>query len=269
MTMGSILKKRNLNYVLGLLLLTACVACEKVIDLNLNNADPVIVIDGGINDLVEVQAIRVSKTYKFTDPNHFNGVKGAKVSLKGSDGSTINYLESSTPGLYQTTKLRGRYGVTYTMTVTSEGQTYTASSKMPARVALESLTFKELNFSGRKRNYIVANYTDPKGIENQYLSTIKVKGKVEYNSASEDRFNDGNKISDVLFYQLDDLSKGDTLAVELRCIDRAVFKYFYSLGQNTGNGQPVAPANPPTNLSNGALGIFSAHTSSTRKATIK
>lgn len=244
-------------------------SCEKIIDLKLDNAEPVIVIDAGISDQNESQVVKISKTYSFTEPNKFNGVSGAKVVLTRPNGSTVNYSEIS-PGVYTTVKMRGVSGTKYTLDVTFEGKTYTASSTMPARVVLDSLTFKQFNLFSKTNTYIAVNYSDPGLVENQYRYILRVKGKIEADVANEDRFNDGNKVSDVIFYKIDDLVAGDSLDVQFQCIDRNVYRYFYSLGQiNGGSGPPVAPANPVSNFNNGALGVFNAHTSSKRSLVIK
>lgn len=243
--------------------------CEKIVDLKLDNANPVLVIDGGINDQNQNQLVKVSKTYNFTEPNRFNGVSGATVVLTRPNGSTVNYTEVS-PGIYQTVRMRGVAGSKYILNVTVDGKTYTASSTMPAKVNLDSLTFKQFNFFGEENTYVAVNYTDPAGVENQYRYILKAKGKIEEDMVSEDRFNNGNKVSDVIFYKVDDLVAGDTVGVDFQCIDRNVYRYFYSLGQNNGSGgPPVAPANPVSNFNNGALGIFNAHTTSKRAIVIK
>lgn len=253
----------------GTLILVFFAGCEKEIDLKLDNAAPVVVIDGGVSDLNEVQKVFISKTYNFTEPNKFNGASGAKVVLTGTGITPVNYTELS-PGVYQSPKFKGKPGVKYELTVTLEGKTYTASSVMPERVILDSLTFKTFNLFGKEKTYVAANYKDPAGIQNQYRYILTVKGVVEEDVVSEDRFNDGNAVANVIFYELDDLVKGDSLRVEFQCIDRNVYRYFFSLGQNSGGGgPPVSPANPPSNFSNGALGVFNAHTSSTRTAVLK
>jgi len=244
-------------------------SCEEVIDLKLDNSESLIVIDGGISDQNENQLVKVSRTYNFTEPNKFNGVSGATVVLTRPNGSKISYNEVS-PGVYQSVKFRGLSGSKYTLDVTVGGKTYTASSIMPGRVLLDSLTFKQFNFFGSTNNYMAVNYNDPVGIPNQYRYILKSKGKTEEDMVSEDRFTDGNKVSDVIFYKLEHLEIGDSLHVELQCIDRNVYRYFYSLSQSKGEGgPPVAPSNPVSNFSNGALGIFNAYTSSKRSAVIK
>ena len=264
----------NGNVKLGAGLLTVFLilglfsACEKVIDLKLDNVTPVIVIDGGVNDLNENQLVRISRTYSFTEANKFNGISGAKVVLTGSDGTLINYTATS-PGVYSSPKFKGIPGTTYKLTVNVENKTYTASSTMPKKVILNLLTFKDFTLAGKNRKYVAVIYDDPPGVPNFYHSIIRFKGKVKFDVATDDRFNDGNKVNDVLFYDLKDMVPGDTIAVEFQCVDDAVHRYFFSLGQNLGESQPVSPANPPSNFDNNALGVFSAYTSSARKALVK
>lgn len=268
--MKSMNLKKYTRYAFVVIAVSTFSACKKVIDLQLDEAVPVIVIDGGISDLNENQIVKVSKTYSFTEPNKFNGVSKANIVLK-ADGKALAVFVETEPGIYKSpTKFKGKPGVRYDISVTFEGKTYEASSIMPARVALDALTFKTFNFFGGNKSYIVANFSDPAGVANQYRYILKTKGVVEEDAVSEDRFNDGNKVENVIFYELDDLVKGDSVHVEFQCIDRNVYRYFYSLGQNSGQGgPPVSPANPPSNFSNGALGIFNAHTSSSRTAVIK
>nr|WP_068890483.1 DUF4249 domain-containing protein [Pedobacter panaciterrae] len=262
------MKKRNiLGFVFAILV--GLTGCEKVIDLKLDNAAPQLVIYGGLSDKVDNHLVMISKTYDFTDPNRFNAVSGAKVIVRNEEGNTIEYVEVS-GGVYQSPKFRGQSGKKYTLDVTFEGKIYTASSTMPDKVPLDSLTFKDFSFFGKTSTYVAANYNDPKGVQNQYRYILTVKGKVEADAVSEDRFDDGNTIANVIFYKLDDLVSGDTIDVEFQSIDRNVYRYFYSLGQNSGGGgPPVAPANPPSNFNNKALGIFNACSTSKKTVVIK
>lgn len=261
---------KSLGYV-AVILLTALLfyGCEDVIDLELDNADPVIVIDGGLSDQFEIQEVKVSTTYGITERNKFEGVKGAKLVLTSSNGGTVNYTEVS-PGVYRTGSFRGRTGISYTLNVTVGNKTYKATSVMPAPVLLDSLTFKEFTFFDEKNSYIAANYNDPAGTPNQYRYILKTKGVVEEDMVSEDRFDDGNRVANVIYYKLNDLVSGDMVEVEFQCVDRNVYRYFYSLNQIKGEGgPPVAPTNPPSNFSNGALGVFSAHTVSKKAVVLK
>jgi hypothetical protein len=262
--------KRTIIQIIALLTIisSTLTGCEKVINLELKDSEPVIVIYGEINDQAENQYVRISKTYNFTDPNKFNAVSGARVIVTSQTGSVINFSEI-TPGVYQSPRFRGRTGVTYSLDVTVEGKKYSAMSKMPEKVFLDSLNFREVSFFGKNSTHLVANFLDPVGIQNQYRYLLSIKNKIEEDLVSEDRFNDGNEVANTIYHELNDLEKGDEIELDLQCIDRNVYRYFYAFGQNVGEGgPPVAPANPPSNFSNGALGIFSVHTSSKRIAKV-
>lgn len=251
------------------LIITFLSGCEKVIDLELKDSEPVVVIYGDINDQTDNQYVRISRTYSFTEPNKFNAVTGARVIVTTQAGSVINYSEI-TPGVYQSPKFRGRTGVSYTLDVTVDGKKFTAVSTMPQKVILDSLNFREVSFFGNNSLHLVANFLDPKDIQNQYRYVLSVKSKVVEDVVSEDRFNDGNTVANTIYHELNDLEPGDDIELDLQCIDRNVYRYYYAFGQNLGEGgPPVAPANPPSNISNGALGIFSVHTSSKRIAKVK
>ena len=63
---------------------------------------------------------------------------------------------------------------------------------------------------------------------------------------------------------------GDKIHVEMQSIDNNVFTYYSALLQiSGGNGGTATPTNPPSNISNGALGYFSAHTTDTQTFVIE
>lgn len=242
--------------------------CEKVINLELKDSDPKVVIYADINDQTDFQFVRISRTYNFTEPNKFNGATGARVILTTQSGAVINFSEI-TPGVYQSPRFRGRAGQSYTLDVTLDGQKYTAVSTMPEKVYLDSLNFRQVSFFGKTSTHIVANFEDPLDVQNQYRYLLTVKGKVVEDVVSEDRFNNGKRVSNTIYHDLNDLKVGDPIELELQCVDRNVYKYYFSFGQNMGEGgPPVSPSNPLSNFSNGALGVFSVHTSSIRIAKV-
>ena len=134
---------------------------------------------------------------------------------------------------------------------------------MPFPVVPDSVGFKKLSFFGNANIYPTVYYKDPLSVQNQYRYLLKINNKPQADIVFEDRFNDGNAVSDVIIYDGDDIKSGDIINIEMQCIDRNVFKYYFAISQIGGNGgPPVAPANPDSNISNGALGIFSAYTKS-------
>ena len=64
-----------------------------------------------------------------------------------------------------------------------------------------------------------------------------------------------------------DIQLGDYVTLSMYCVDVNTYDYFRELAQQQSTGTfaavlftDVAPSNPATNLSGGALGYFSAHT---------
>lgn len=255
--------------VLPLFALSLFSSCEKVIDLELKDAEPKIVIEGNLNNQFENQYVRISKTVPFSTSNSFNGFKGAKVTLSTSGGISVNFTETS-DGLYKSPQFKGIPGQTYKLEVLAEGKVYTAESTMPSPVIPDSVGFKKLSFFGTTSIFPTIFYKDPAKIQNQYRYILQINNKFQSDIVTEDRFNDGNEVSDIIIFDGDDLKSGDTINIEMQSIDRNVFKYYFAISQINGNGgPPVAPANPDSNFNNGALGVFSAYTKSSVSVVLK
>jgi hypothetical protein len=166
--------------------------------------------------------------------------------------------------LYTTTTITGIPKHTYLLSVSAEGKQYTASSTMPGTVALDSVTFAEnTDFNNKKEINAVVNFRDPSAAGNYYQFTERLNGKLVPNIfVFEDRLSNGRYIEQPLFNDSAYLKKGDTLSLSMFCVDKNMYNYFFTLLNVTGNNnfQSATPANPITNISNGALGYFSAHT---------
>ena len=238
-------------------------------ETDLQTAEPAIVIDAILNDQFENQFVRISKTIPFDQNNTLNGVKGAKVTLSAVNRAPVSFTEMS-EGVYRSSRFRGIPGTSYHLEVVADGKTYTARSTMPLSVWPDSISFKSITFLEKSRLYPAVNYKDPKNIQNQYRYILRVNNIIEADQVSEDRFNDGNNVSDLIIFDGDGLKSGDKVGIEIQSIDRNVFKYYFAISQIGGNGgPPVAPANPVSNFDNGALGIFNACTKLIFNVTLK
>lgn len=246
-------------------------SCEKVIELNLDQTAPKIVIEGIFTDLDVKHLVSISYTKNFDAVNKKVSVSGALVVLMQENGPTITFLEEKKTGNYYSNRFKGIPGKKYTLTVISNGQKYTAISTMPAVVPIDSLNQIELSFFGETRKLVQVNYKDPSGVENFYYKRIFVNGfkKANFNVES-DRFNDGKDVKNTVFVSDPELKVGDIVKIQFLTIDENIFKYLFSISQISGNGgPPTTPANPTSNFSNGALGYFSASTLSTDSLIIK
>jgi hypothetical protein len=247
-------------------------SCKKVIDLDLRDASGQLVIEGNVTNTAGPQYVRISRNVPFTDPNNYPAVSGATVSISDSLGNTYPLTESPA-GTYSNKQLTGVDGQTYSLSVTTGGKTYTAKSKMPQTVVLDSIASKAaiLNSGGDKR-LISVYFKDPAGVPNQYRFILTVNGiQVKAIFSFDDEFIDGRDVTLDLQQTDIDIHPGDTVTVEMQCIDKPVYKYWFALSQEQADnpGGQVAPANPTTNITPATLGYFSAHTTQVLTLAVK
>jgi hypothetical protein len=256
---------RNFLYILifaaWVLFLTSC---EKVLDLELESVDQVLVIEGTVEENGQGAIVRISKTTDYYSDGTTNPVSGASVRIINGKGFSAQ-LDENSPGVYTSPNIKGRSGQTYSLVVEYDGKTYQASSYMGSRPEILDLQMAYLDGMGIiDSGYSIATYLhDPDGEENFYRIRYLKNGKVVTGAYSIVTFSDklfnGKDIgldSGYLVFQ-----KNDTVMVELMAIDEAVYKYFSTL-DNILEGiapQSAAPANPVSNISGGALGYFSAY----------
>jgi len=141
MHMNSLIK--SIVFFLGIIFLFSC---ETVIDPTLQTAEPILVVDAWVNNKPEPQVIKLTETQPYFDQSLPQGVSGAQVIVAGSDGSEYVFLESATSGQYTWTpgvdEVFGETGVTYTLTIVAEGETYQSITRMGRVPAIDSITFR-------------------------------------------------------------------------------------------------------------------------------
>jgi hypothetical protein len=247
--------------LLPALLLTSC---KKTIDIALRNATPQIVIEGNVTDAPGFYTVLVSKTVDVAADNSYPPVTDAFVTISDSTAHITDTLTQSFPGIYATSRLIGSPNHTYYLNVSEGNKVYLANSTMPRPVTIDSISFAEnIGFNNKEEINAIANFKDPAGITNYYWFTEEVNSRQIPNIfVFEDRLSDGRYIEYPLYNDSSYLNPGDTLQLTMNCVDENTYNYFNTLINVTGgnNFQAVTPANPVTNLSNGALGYFSAHT---------
>lgn len=258
-------------YYSALFLTLVISSCTKVIDLKLGDQSGKLVIEGNINDQ-HGQVITLSRNVPFTNSNVYPPVSGATVTV--SIGTLVYNFTEGPAGTYSANRLVGFPGLTYTMTVVTGGVTYTAKSTMPQRVDLDSITEANTVFNTSKNSReISVHFHDPAGVVNQYNFLLYVNNKnkqVNTIFAYNDDFTNGRFVDIDLLENNIDIHPGDQVGVEMQCIDKPMYIYWYSLLQQSNNfGQGIAPSNPPNNITPAVLGYFSAHTGQVRFLRVK
>lgn len=242
-------------------------ACEEVIDIDLDEVTPRLIVEGYVTNTHDPCIVKLSKTVNYFDVNEFPMVSSALVTISDNVGNTT-ILAEQTPGIYETGRYFGISGRTYTITVKTDNKIYTASSYMPSLVPVDSLKYKfrQGGLFYEEGYYVSVYFTDIAAEDNYYLLKFYLNGTLYEHPEGyyddylvfEDDFFEGNNI-DFEFWNAP-VSLNDTIVVELISIDKAVFEYYDTLNEliEGGSHPPAAPQNPTTNISNDALGFFGA-----------
>ncbi|MBX2906073.1 MAG: DUF4249 domain-containing protein [Taibaiella sp.] len=247
-------------------------SCEKVLTIKPDAAPTQPVVEAIITNHAGEALVVVSNTRTFEQTNDFEGISGAVVSITDDEGNITMFGETST-GYFESPMLQGIPGHTYTLSVSVNGQEFTAVSTMPSEVEPDSLFARIDNTFGEERRLVNIVFQDPATEKNQYRFVQYRNGeRIDDIFTRNDERTNGNKITLPLRYMAGDeeqLQVGDNVTVDMQCISAEMYKYLYGLSTNTPGGvQSATPANPETNMRGGALGYFSAHTSTKKSLTI-
>ncbi|AEA44089.1 DUF4249 domain-containing protein [Fluviicola taffensis] len=230
--------------------------CQKVIDIDLNDTDQKVVVEGTILRGDTIQRVRVTKTQNFDESTSPPAVDDATVSVVDNLGNAASFTSVGN-GWYELTSYPGVEGRTYTLTVSVDGETYSGSSTMPNYMPLDSLFVEYYPFGADTLISLVPSHYDEAGVTNFYQFHIYRNGEKDKGIyIQDDQFTDGNLILQPLF--VSDLEVNDIVRVDLFCIDKPVYSYFNQLSVNSSSS--ATPANPISNMTGGCLGYFSART---------
>jgi hypothetical protein len=261
---------RFISFTIGVMLSALVLtSCEKVIDVDVKEADKNYVIEGVVTNEQGGCLVRISRTKSMQDNNEPDGISGAQVQIRDERG-VVTRLEETAPGLYRSA-LAGVPGTRYELSVTIGSQSFNASSYMPLPVPVDSLYISSMEMLGEKEYMTNILYSDPaeKGNAYRFVQYQNVK-KNKVFTIINDELSNGRRNTVTYFNNDEELTKGDHIRVEMQNIDPAVYKYWYSLWQGaTGEGNAASPANPTGNITGGALGYFSAHSVSSKTTRVE
>lgn len=250
---------------IGIIILSLFFAgCEKTVDLKYKDNQSMIIIEGNITNEPGPYFVRITKSIPLSETGNYPTIDNAVVTISDDAGNN----ETLTPqgnGTYRTNILTGVAGRTYSLTVNAGGQTYTAQSTMPQPVSFDSIKIERFTFGGETERNIIPVYTDPVVKGNNYRFVLSVNNKlINQHFVQNDEVTNG--IVNTIRLETDDnlvtLESGDLVTLQMQCIDNKAALYYRTLAfmGDSGPGGGTTPNNPPTNISNGALGVFSAHT---------
>lgn len=254
-------------------------ACTEPFDVALESTHIRLVVQGSISNERMAHQVSLTKSADYFSNAPAPKVTGATVSI--SDGENLFDLTEISDGLYETDTIVGEIGKTYTLTINSEGETYTANSRLNYCTPIDSINFGYYDVS----DYYEEEVIDSSGIETEpylsillnaqepdtqgdfYLWKVYKNGVLESDTLdelnfSDDYFANGDYLYDVEVQWYEEAIVGDTITLEMQAISEDYYNYIIGLLTETvWNMGPLGgpPANPVGNISNGAMGFFLAY----------
>lgn len=263
----------NTKFTVVIFLVLLLASCERVIDINLNDANPQIVIEATINNNDALPQVKITSTGNFFSPYTANPVSGAKITLS-SKTKEYTYKENN-EGNYVFQMSDSFNPALYKLSVAYNGETFDAESQMPDIIAINHLAFE---YKG-KSFYYEAGYVvsfvliDPEDQENYYRVRYFLNGELQ-NEADDfmlysDKLFNGKAVQMELNGTRFELN--DRITIELMSINESTYEYFNTLSSivTQNNIESAAPDNPKSNFSNGALGYFAAYSSDIKTVIIE
>ncbi len=251
-------------------------ACQEEVEVPLKVTSPKLVVEGTVTDQTGPYYVKLSQTADFYSPSPAPKVTDAAVTLADDAGNAeVLTHQPDQPGTYATRTLKGVIGRTYTLTVVHNGQTYQAQSKLLPVASVDKL---EVRFVPKRPNkqegyYLYFYASEPRGETTNYYRFMIYRNDSLYNGISDllilsDEIIKGNIENEELKYPF---LKNDVVRLEAHSITREVYNYYTGLAKvysNDGGLFESPPVNPPSNVSNGALGVFRASAVNAQSVTL-
>ncbi len=206
-------------------------SCEDVIEVDLNDAAPRLVIEANMYKWKTGESsalVKLTTTAPFFD-NEIPVVSNAEVKLTNQNGQEyrFDYINN---GLYGSS-FSPEPNVDYTLLITYEGETYTSTEKLYTTSQLEYVEQKnDGGFLGEDIELKVF-YNDPAAEKNFYFfEGLCEKGDIL--SVYKDEFFNGNLI--FAYYVVKDVEPGDEVVFYLYGTSERFYNFMYVLLQQTG-----------------------------------
>lgn len=265
-------KKLPYKILLFLISLLVTQACTERIEIELDESQTRLVVDGYINTDTNTFVIRLSTSSGYFANEAPPPVSGARLYL--DDGFNVTQLGElpDHKGLYVTpSEYHGIPGRTYTLEINlekpvGERDYYIARTTMPQTAfTLDSI---QLELQERFDFWILNLFAYDPPSTDFYKFDVKRNGialtDTAYRSTTiDDRLINGNRVEGlgVVFLYKDEVMPGDTLHFIMSSIPKGYFDFFNELRTESGFSNPLfsgPPANISSNVEEGGLGYFVA-----------
>ena len=190
-------------------------SCTDVVQLELEDPAPVLVVDGFVSNLDTVQYVRLSslENYFAEQPPNYAIFKTAVVTLRENTATVGTYVYNDTQNRFEIS-YQGIIGNEYQVHVSlPDGTSYlSASEVMESTVEIDSIWFDIAPVDGPSSNegdvVVNINTQEPPGVGDNYQWKSYVNGEYNFQAedifVSDDRIVDGQYVVNLEIYSMDE-----------------------------------------------------------------
>ncbi len=238
--------------------------CTEKIDIDLLESPETLVIEGYVTNEVKQHSVILSKSSPYFSESPPEMVSEATITIEAPD--TVYSFYQSSPGIYLSIgAFAGIPGNSYTLTVTVDGETYSATSIMPSVQPIDSIAFYQ-NESDDKIFDIGLFSQEPQDPGNYYFwkvykNYILISTNLTQMVFANDDLINGSYLNGLRIQSVE-ANLGDRITLEMASITEEYFEYCLAIIKETlyADGPfESAPASITGNISNGAFGFFATY----------
>jgi hypothetical protein len=222
------------KFIFLLLSLNSLYSCEEVVQVELEDSEPRLVIEASIlwrkNTVGHVQLIRLTTTAPFFD-DQIPAAEGAKVSVFSETGMEFIFEENE-PGIFRNDQFVPLLNKPYELEIEYKDEIYSATETLLPVASLEYIEQTNNGGFGGEDIEFKAYYTDPLNIQNYYL--VRFFSEDLSIQIYEDEFTDGNQT--FAYFSNEDLTSGEEVAFEIQGISKSFYEYLFILRSQAGSG---------------------------------
>jgi hypothetical protein len=124
------MRRKKIAILMVIMLGLGLGGCQEVYFPDLEKVEPILVVEGLVSNQPGPYRVKLSLAGRFQEPPVFNGVSGATVSIRVSDGNIVSLHEFSPGNYYTPIDFAGEVGKHYTLHIsTPDGNQYKSTAQ--------------------------------------------------------------------------------------------------------------------------------------------
>lgn len=233
------------------ILLQTFTSCEEPIDVEIDEGETVLVVDGWITDEPGPHQVILSTSSPYFENNTTPRKTGAQVRITDNSG-IIEILEETAPGIYATGRdFRALVGRKYHLSIEVDDQFFEAETEIrrPAQIDSLKTVYKKKSMMNKEGFYVEYYGPEAAGIGDHYRFRIyrndQLLNKPQDLVVLQDRMMDGLYFRNVQFHS-EPFEAGDRVNIEAWSITEDAYYFYDEMRDQIMNGGLFA--NPVANI---------------------